>query len=324
MQRSHFSIKNKVDFSFPNIVEIELELEPASQFGSGEEPCRNIRKGIATFSYDANTGRQYGISDSPLEPVRIFYEYDNWKIELQGNLLKGKSHCVSIDDLFRFVNHLHYLVPILFIEIAHPVFVKCTRGRLGGSIFVWELQKSNAYFVVGTQEFIENLITSALGNIHVLLKPENYRLASALNYYHVARRLIETGCTPFEFMAEVILNLAKVLQSLFGQNRDSVRKELRSLGYSDAEIETKFIVFMSLRDNFDVGHIMFAKLSRTQIDTLYAYLENAQIDFNKMFAKIFKLTSEGIYKLKAVSNFSLDRDKEKTLEKLIDNLPKLR
>lgn len=305
-------------------MELELTLEPASQFGTSKEPCRTIRKGkTATIVYDANTGRQNLSSDCPLEPVDVFYKYGNWEIELQGSLLKGRSQCASIKELNQFVEVLHYIVPILFTELAHPVFVKCTKGKLGNSIFVWELQESKVDFVLGSQEFIESLMSKALENIPVLLNIENYRLTSALNYYHVAMRLIEAGCSPFEFMAEVILNLSKILQSLFGQSKDSVRNELRKLGYSDDEIETKFIAFMALRDHFDVGHVMFAKLNRTQLDTLYAYLESAQVNFDKLFGRILRQTIEGIYKLQPVSDLSLNKDKKKTLEKLIDNLPKL-
>lgn len=43
----------------------------------------------------------------------------------------------------------------------------------------------------------------------------NRRLAAALHYYYVAKRLTEAGNLPQEFMTEIILNYYKVLEILF-------------------------------------------------------------------------------------------------------------
>ena len=56
-----------------------------------------------------------------------------------------------------------------------------------------------------------------------------------------------------EFLPEVVLNLAKVLEVLFppggdGRTRDAVRQNLSQLGFSELEIEADYIPAMALRN----------------------------------------------------------------------------
>jgi hypothetical protein len=43
------------------------------------------------------------------------------------------------------------------------------------------------------------------------------KLVAALEYFYAACRLNSLGETPEEFLAEVILNFARILDALFGQ-----------------------------------------------------------------------------------------------------------
>ena len=69
----------------------------------------------------------------------------------------------------------------------------------------------------------------------MICEADNKRLAAALSYYYTAKRLIEAGNSPFEFMAEAILNYSKILEIMFVHSKDTmtdVRNELLKFGYS--------------------------------------------------------------------------------------------
>src|SRR5260221_635501 len=106
----------------------------------------------------------------------------------------------------------------------------------------------------------------------------NRRLLAALHYFHVAVRLNRAGSTSGEFMAEVMLNLAKTMEVLFppsgdGKNRDAARRGLRDLGYEDSEIESDFLPAMALRNEVDVAHVDLSLFTSSPLQHVHAYTE---------------------------------------------------
>jgi hypothetical protein len=99
-------------------------------------------------------------------------------------------------------------------------------------------------------------------------------------------------------MSESVLNLAKVLESLFppagdGKTRDAARKGLLALKYSEEEIEEWFIPALALRSEMDVAHVWLALLSSDQIEALTAYAENAVSRFRDLLTKVVQLSIDG-------------------------------
>lgn len=86
-------------------------------------------------------------------------------------------------------------------------------------------------------------------------------------------RLIVAGNSDWEFMAEIILNLCKVLQILFGNKRDDVRKGLSKIDYSEEEREGDIIPIMILRDNLDVGHTLIKIFTKRNVTEAGEYLK---------------------------------------------------
>ena len=118
-------------------------------------------------------------------------------------------------------------------------------------------------------------------------------------------------------MSEVVLNLCKVIEILFGPKRDNVRSKLLNLGYSKDEIEVKFIPIMILRNEFDVGHVSIALFKREQLNALYTYLENSENDFRDLLKKILNKFKDGDYTLQQDPDLSIDKDKLKVINDLI-------
>ena len=148
------------------------------------------------------------------------------------------------------------------------------------------------------------------------------RFSAALHYYHVARRLVVAGNGAHEFMAEIILNLNKVLEVLFGPRRDSVREELTKLGYSSEDIEIRFIPLMILRNEFDVGHAFLSVIDREVLKELYSYLEFMEEDFCELLQRLLRRMNDGSYVLYEEHDPSIKQKKKKIMDDLLASFRK--
>lgn len=324
LQRRIYQIKNKKEFIFPNEVEIEIFFEPTEQFGVGEKPSKTaVQKHKAESFFDANTGRCSILSDPPLEPIEAIIEWKDMRLELIGNKLHAKSKCDTFKDLDMLLSALHYILPILLnVEFAEPPIVKYTRGRVGEAIFNWELKDIKCSFDVTTKENQEQRVIDSFDSFSFITELAYRRLAAALYYFYVARRLVEAGNSPYEFMSEVVLNLCKVLEILFGSKRDNVRAELLKFGYTKDEIEERFIPLMILRNEFDVGHVSISLFTQEQLDALYTYLGNSENNFRYLLKRVLKKVKDRGYTLQQDPDLSLDKDKLRIMNDLIRTFEK--
>lgn len=321
LQRRVCRIKNEKEFTFPNEVKIEIYLEPTEQFGviTGEARTNKtaVRKHRAVHFWDANTGKWGVRSDPPLESIETVVEWTNLRLEMQGSKLLAKTECETFKELHDLLIALHYAMPILLnLELAEPPTVKYTRGQVGDAIFQWELAEAKHVIETTTKETQEKRVADSFSRLY--LTDIAYRgLVGALYYFYVARRLVESGHSPYEFLPEVVLNLCKILQVLFGEDRDNVRTELAKFGYSREEIEGKFIPIMILRNELDVGHVSMKLFKREQLDALYKYLEYSEHDFRYLLKRVLEKVKEGDYVLQPDPDLRLDKDDLKMMKKLI-------
>lgn len=322
LQSRVYRLEDNDTLVFPNDVEIELLIEPPEPFGAAAGPSRTAVKGHkAGYLYDANTGRATLQSDPPLQPIEVILEYANFRFKLHGNEMLVQTRCDSLSDLDELLTSLHYAFPILLnVEFADPPTVKRTYGRVGETAFNWELKGAIHSFEITTQELQEEKIISSFERLQLITGTSNRRLAAALFYFHGSCRLVAAGNSPWEFMAESVLNLSKVLEILFVQQRDArddVRAELGKLGYSNDEIEGDFIPIMILRNEFDVGHVTTSVFKSEQLQALYRYLEQTESKFRDLLRRLLDQVRDGAYKLPQDHDLTPDKKKRKTLEGLI-------
>jgi hypothetical protein len=114
--------------------------------------------------------------------------------------------------------------------------------------------------------------------------------------------LAREGRTAGEFVAEVILNLAKALEVLFPPSgdrgtRNAVRAGLRSLGLSEDEIEGNFLPAMALRNEMDVGHVELGLFKMNDLKIIHAFTERAERAFRKMFERLLTAVEAGTFDL---------------------------
>jgi len=311
-------IKNGKELTFPNDVEIVVCLEPTEQFGIGEKLSKTALKDTkARLIYDLNTGK-YGVRSTPhLQSIEAVVEWSNLRLEMRGNMVHVKTYCRTSNDLNGILIALHYLLPILLnLEFAEPPVVKYTRGRVGDAIFNWELEKATQFIDITTKEKQEKRVVDSFKRLVNMGDVSIRRLAAALFYFYVARRLVESGNSPYEFLSEVIHNLNKVLEILFG-SRQEVRNELSKFGYSQDEIEVKFLPIMTLRNEFDVGHASITIFKPKQLSVLYEYLEYSERNIRELLERVVKKVESGEYILPPVHDLTLKGSKLRILNELI-------
>ncbi len=107
-------------------------------------------------------------------------------------------------------------------------------------------------------------------------------------------------------MGESILNLAKTLQALFGQLGEDVKRGLRSLGYSDAELEP-FLTVMELRDALDSGHVMLSVMNEEQAHELYVFLYAREAPFRELLNRAVEGTRKGTFTVQEHSDLTFAR-----------------
>lgn len=321
LQDRIYRVEDDGDLVFPNDVVIEMILEPATPFGAPGSATRTaVKSQPARVIWDGNSGRGIIQSEATLEPLRVVAEYANLRMELQGNKLIMNTRCKDLDELNEVLSGMYYVFPFLLnLEIADPPVVKRVYGRVGERDFRWELKEFRFEFDITTTEEQEKRVASSFERLQTMSGVLNRRVAAALYYFYVACRLIATGNSPWEFMAETVLNLSKVLQVLFGEQRDDVRRSLKQLGYSEDEIECDFIPAMILRNEFDVGHATVSILKREELDSVYTYLISAETTFRSLLKHVIHQVQIGVYEVAQESDLSLNSEKRQIMQQLIKN-----
>lgn len=262
--------------------------------------------------------KELNITIPLFKPIQQSVEFANLKMEMQGNKLYVTSRCQDIKILDNLIIICHYILPIMLnLEFAEPPTVKYTRGRVGNTVFNWELGTMMGNFDVTTEENQEKRVAESFMRLRVISGIDNRRLAAALYHFYIARRLVESGNSPYEFLAEYVLNLDKVLRVLFGEVRDSIRSELKKFGYSDEDIEERFMPIMILRNEFDVGHVSLRIFKQNQLEVLYGYLEISELDFRDLLKRVFRKVENGEYTLQQDPDLTLKGEELRIMERLI-------
>jgi hypothetical protein len=199
-----------------------------------------------------------------MDPLDVRILDDGVTVHMDGTSLKVEFECRDRETLLGMLGTLRYLLPLLLnVEFADPPVIVISSGRVGDVEFNWQVERTAGPFEVVDQHVQEAKITAAWGRLALIADGGNVRLRTAAYYFYEACRLEQAGSAVSEFLAEILLNLAKTLEVLFPVtdqrgSRDTVRAKLHALGYSDEDVESYFLPAMALRDELDVAHINLA------------------------------------------------------------------
>jgi hypothetical protein len=312
--------------SFPCRATIQVELGPLAAFGAADEPGRTlIPEREALVEYNADSGRMRIRPKPPLERIADRFQLDSDEFVLEGNVLTYTADYAMGDELGRSIQaFLFGLPPLLTLRFADPPFVRRVRIIVGDAAFRLEHVAAYNPLRAATAISRRDEIRAACLQLALFNKIENRRLLRALQYFHTAQRLVDAGNNDWEFMAEAILNLAKVLEVLFKQSenwRDEIRNELRTLGYGDDQIERDFITVVFLRNSFDVGHPRLLSFPQTDLQILYAFLSNVFPAFSTLLSRILEKVERGEYSVRQSRNERVeDSNDSRTWETIINNI----
>lgn len=295
-----FRLEDGDSLSFPSAGEVRFVFGPLQPFGVEPGPGRTVVRGVAAkLVFNANTGAQSIQSDEPLTPLDVELVEPLRNVRLEGNVLTITQDFGTKQELTALIQAIYFgLPPLLNVEFADPPVIERVDGVVGETKFRWELAEWKAEFRPTTQDQQENTVATCWERIGLLSVATNTRLFAALHYYYVAVRLQRQGSIPGEFLPEMILNLAKVLEVLFppggdGKSRESARRGLRVLGFAEIEIEADYIPALALRNEIDVGHVDLGLFSASQLVLIHGYVQRAEDAFRDLFQRLFDKIQAG-------------------------------
>lgn len=274
-------------------------IRPKAAFGAADEPSRVIIRGHeAKGSGDLLTGRLLWSANPPLVPLQAAFSDGRTSFTLDGNRAVITRHCALAAQLDDLVAAAVYLFPsLLNVEFLDPPLVIGVNVNVGGSQTTWSLLRTGGVLEGTTQAELEQEAKQSWQRVEALNRPENLRLFAALNYFHVGCRLLAAGHSAFEFMAEAILNFAKVLDVLFvsgGEvSREQVRMGLASIGIPKREIESEYVPLIILRNEFDIAHVALTYPNAEEFDTLHRFTEVAEGSLRDLLRQLLGQLDDG-------------------------------
>lgn len=313
-----FRLEEQRELRFPCLATMRLTFAPLQPFGESAGGGRTaVQSTPAKALFDANTGQHFVESDPPLSPLEVRVEEPGRTFDLKGRVLSITQEVNSLSELDILITSVAFGMPwLLSVDFADPPYLERVDGEIDGVGFRWELKEWYAAFRITNQEVQEKYVAKAWRRFSILSEPRRRRLLAALHYFHVAARLERSGRTAGEFISEVLLNLCKVLESLFPGDppRDAVRAGLRALGYDERTIERDLIPVMLLRSQIDVGHVQLAPFKRQHLAILYSFLQGAEGEFRRLLQKVLIEIEAGRWDVTPYEKESADQDVVETIE----------
>ena len=305
---------------FPSHLTFDVKLGPGEGFGTSHGLSRLAMRGHAMeLIYNANTGRVRAILGTPMNPLEVIYRTPTQLIELRGDILHFEGQCKSDAELESCLRSFVHIFPALLnLGFADPPVVLHVQGQIGSNSFRWEHTESIFHCVPRSVKELEEEAANAIDRMNVI--QANPRVLASVCYFYTASRLVVSGHTDWEFMAEGILNLCKALQVLFGERMDDVRSGLKELGYPKAVIEGDFVPLMVMRNYFDIGHAQLSILDHAQLQILYRYLSESEGRFRELLTNVTARLAEGTLTLPAADDPRLDKKTQKKWNRLISTI----
>lgn len=288
------------ELTFPAQCEVRFHFQPLQPFGAAAGGGRTAVRAVAARAlFNANSDAHMVESNEPLSPLAITVQEPDRTTRLVGTTLRISQQFESLRELEDTIQSIYFVLPTLLnVSFADPPYIERVDGEADSISFRWGLAEWRLEFRTTTQNEQEERFAKAWDRMGVLSELRRRRLVAGLHYFHVACRLAREGCTAGEFIAEVILNLAKSLEVLFPPARDSHTREaarsgLRALGFSDKDIECNFIPAMALRNEIDVGHVELGLFTMDQLKIIHRFTERAESAFRELFERLLSRIESG-------------------------------
>lgn len=323
LQKRVLSVEEGGRLTYPADLNLELLLDPAAAFGCAHEPGRiGVAHQEIEAHFDSNLGRGAIQPAEPLPRVDVEVRQPGVVIRLEGNRLRYQACVASREQLVSSIETWYYVFPaLLAVFFPDPPVVREVSGRLGATDFRWVYEQTPLNVRILDAGFsMACEVEQAIHWLPLMSGTNNRRLAAALTYHRTAVRLSVAGSSPWEFMAEVVLNYCKCLDVLFGPRMDDVRSELPKLGYTSEEIEKTFVPMLVLRNHFDVGHAKLSLPRQEQLRVLYQFLISAENKFRDLMKCVLEHVTFKRYVLRQHGDLNFDTESQKKFDQLIQSI----
>jgi hypothetical protein len=325
-----FKLESVEPLQFPAEVVIRCHFEPRQPFGGVVDGGRTASKDTPASAYfNANTGQHHIEPKPPFEAVDVVIEYPNQTVEQVGSVFTMKRRVESVDELSDAVDSLYFALPAVYnAQLADPPIISRIDGVIGDRQFRWELRGWAMGFDITTNENQQGRLVKAFDTIDVLSDTAHRRVFAALHYFHVACRLERVSGTPGEFLAEALLNYAKVLEVLFPptaglQSRESIRSGLRQLDFAHEDIESDYMPAIALRNEVDVAHVDLTLFTPDHLQALHRYVGRAERTFRQLLARVTDRLISGSFRIRPWVPHGVDKRSRAVLDRLKASMDRL-
>lgn len=283
---------------FPAVVSYSVTFDPTIPFGVGKGRSRTVF-GTVRLRWDKSSGEIYSETrESQL--VETVAQWENLPITFVGPELRTT---MRVQDEGKFKSLLAafywYLPVVLGFHLREPIRVARFELKINDNLYNVYKSELPSIRVITTDVEIQQLrIQSSVKDLDLLYSSSgsissNRPLIVAMRYYLIAQELILAGSTPTAFLPEILLNYAKILEALWGNDREDIRKGLRDLDVPEDEIECVFIPVCLLRNSVDVAHASVSQHESPPLHALRKQVEALDGYFVNLIERLFKALREG-------------------------------
>jgi len=324
LQDRDFYLDKDARLRFPNPFSCTVRMEPGHLFGQprGEGDMGRTwfkDEGNLNVLFTPSTGKTLLKIPQLRQAIETTVQLDALTITVRGGEIRLDGSVQTGEHLRRLIDTFVLLLPIHLNLLTFDVpFVSGVRGKVGDVEFEWGVRKNSSSLCLTSREEFTTGVQAAINRVFMKLSP---RILGALHYFHVACRLSQGGDTPWTFSGEILLNLAKSLEVLFG-DRDSIRERLKFLDYNEDEIEYCFIPVLILRNEFDVGHPTTTFPLSPFKDDLYDFLPRAEEWMRELLRLVIHKFMSGELKIDDEVDAKRDKKRISKLNQVHDSIRK--
>lgn len=222
---------------FPDQGRVDFALAPGGPFGVGALSGR-LALGAIHLSLEPqpNTGRYEHATAQYMDSISVITTTDDASVRVEGNVVSVRRAFESENELLALIEAVYLALPAAMItDFVDAPGVVAVTGNIGDIEFKWAYTNYPVTLDVTSKQIQERRFYESWERLQLLLLAENRRLFAALNYFYVACRLAVVGASPWEFTAEIVMNLSKVLEVLFPASPNKTIEAARA-GAAEARI----------------------------------------------------------------------------------------
>lgn len=285
--------------TFPSVVSYSITFNPTIPFGIGKGKSRIVFGQSEQLNWDLETGKFYSETQEGT-PIEVEAKWENVPFRFAGSTVSTTMQIDNDDTFTNIFEVLYWYLPVtLGFHMREPLRIEKFEIEIEGKKFSVKKKALPEIVVYSvTKQEQEQRASQAILDLDLLYRagkslPSNRPIFVAMHYYLVAQKLILAGNSTIEFLPEILLNYAKVLEAFWGSSRESIREGLTNTGIDHEEIECVFVPVCLLRNSLDIAHAVVSKYQTEQLNKLRTHVQELDIYFRNLIERILDNLAQG-------------------------------